>query len=50
MPAVELMYLWNLFNVFGKQKSLCDGLYRLIDKNTKDLERNPGTVNDRYLL
>lgn len=44
MPAVELLYLWNLFNVFGKRKSLCDNLYRLIDKNIKDLEKNPGTI------
>lgn len=44
LPAIELLYLWNLFNVFGKRKSLCDNLYRLIDKNTKDLEKNPGTV------
>lgn len=50
MPAVELLYLWNLFNVFGKQKTLCDGLYRLIDKNTKDLEKNPGTVNNRFIV
>lgn len=44
MPAIELLYLWNLFNVFGKRKSLCDNLYRLIDKNTKDLEKNPGII------
>lgn len=44
IPAVELLYLWNLFNVFGKRKSLCDNLYRLIDKNIKDLEKNPGMI------
>jgi len=50
MPAIELLYLWNLFNVFGKRKSLCDNLYRMIDKNTKDLEKNPGTVYDRFII
>jgi len=48
MPAIELLYLWNLFKVFGKSKSLCDNLYRLIDINTKDLEKNPGTVINRF--
>ncbi|KAE9544068.1 hypothetical protein AGLY_001757 [Aphis glycines] len=48
MPAIELLYLWNLFNVFGKRKSLCDNLYRLIDKNTKDLEKNPGQYSSEY--
>lgn len=50
MPAIELLYLWNLFNVFGKRKSLCDNLYRLIDKNTKDLEKNPGTVIYLFII
>lgn len=49
LPAIELLYLWNLFNVFGKRKLLCDNLYRLIDKNTKDLEKNPGTVNNQFI-
>ncbi|XP_025408940.1 tetratricopeptide repeat protein 39B-like isoform X2 [Sipha flava] len=48
LPAIELLYLWNLFNVFGKRKSLYDNLYRLIDKNTKDLERNPGQYGSEY--
>lgn len=50
MPAIELLYLWNLFKVFGKRKSLCDNLYRLIDKNTKDLEKNPGTVINQFII
>lgn len=50
MPAIELLYLWNLFNVFGKRKSLCDNLYRLIDRNTKDLEKNPGTVINQFII
>lgn len=48
MPAIELLYLWNLFNVFGKRKSLCDNLYRLIDRNTKDLEKNPGQYGSEF--
>ncbi|XP_050530019.1 tetratricopeptide repeat protein 39B-like isoform X2 [Daktulosphaira vitifoliae] len=48
LPAVELMYLWNLFKVFSKKKSLCENLFRLIDKHTKDLEKNPGQYGSEY--
>ncbi|XP_050426183.1 tetratricopeptide repeat protein 39B-like isoform X2 [Adelges cooleyi] len=48
LPTIELLYLWNLFSVFGKKKSLSGNLYKLIDKNARDLEKNPGQYGTEY--
>lgn len=40
IPAIELMFLWNLFKITGKQFQLADGVYKLIEKNLNALASN----------
>lgn len=41
LPAIELMYLWNLFKITSKKFSLAEGIYKIIEKTIDDMERNP---------
>ncbi|XP_066906387.1 tetratricopeptide repeat protein 39B isoform X1 [Halyomorpha halys] len=38
LPAIELMYLWNLFKVIGKKWDLCHSIYQMILKSISDFE------------
>lgn len=44
LPAIELMFLWNLFKILGKHFQLAEGVYKLIDKTLTALE--DAEVND----
>lgn len=55
IPAIELMYLWNLFKITGKHFHLADGVFRIVEKNLNALDANKGDKNkfeadDRALL
>jgi hypothetical protein len=38
IPAIELMFLWNLFKISGKYFQIADGIYRIIEKTLNQLE------------
>lgn len=38
-PALELMYVWNLFKILGKHFQLADGVYKIIEMNMDDLDK-----------
>jgi Protein of unknown function (DUF3808) len=38
LPAIELMFLWNLFKVLGKQFRLAEGVFKIIDKTLTALD------------
>lgn len=38
VPALELMYLWNLFKILGKHFPLADGVFRIVEENLNELE------------
>ncbi|XP_031335383.1 tetratricopeptide repeat protein 39B-like isoform X2 [Photinus pyralis] len=37
LPVLELMYLWNLFKVLGKQFTLAENVFKLIEKAESEL-------------
>ena len=39
LPALELLYVWNLMRIIGKQWTLVENFYHLIERTMKDLER-----------
>lgn len=54
LPAIELMYLWNVFKVLGKHFHLADNVYKLIEKAQQALdartERSKYDVENRALI
>lgn len=38
VPALELMYVWNLFKILGKHFHLADGVFRIVEENLNELE------------
>ncbi|XP_021926288.1 tetratricopeptide repeat protein 39B-like isoform X2 [Zootermopsis nevadensis] len=38
LPALELMYVWNLFKVLGKKRELIQNVYKLIEKALAKLD------------
>lgn len=38
LAAVELLYVWNILKIIGKEWSLIQAFYRLIERTIKDLE------------
>jgi hypothetical protein len=38
LPALELMYVWNLFKVLGKKRELIQNVYKLIEKTLAKLD------------
>jgi len=38
LPALELLYVWNCLRIVGKQWSLVENCYRLVERTMKDLE------------
>ena len=38
LPAIELMFLWNLFKILGKYFRLAEGVYKLIEKTLSALD------------
>lgn len=41
VPAIELMYLWNLFKITSKKFILADGIYKIIEKTLNSMDSNP---------
>lgn len=41
LPAIELMFLWNLFKILGKHFQLAEGVFKIIDKAMKALDESP---------
>ena len=39
LPVLELMYVWNGFRIVGKNWTLIQNCYRLVERTVKDLER-----------
>ena len=39
LPALELLYVWNFMRIIGKQWSMVESFYHLIERTMKDLER-----------
>lgn len=44
LPAIELMYLWNLFKILSKQFRLAEGVFKIIEKSLTTLDE--ADVND----
>lgn len=44
LPAIELMYLWNLFKILSKQFRLAEGVFKIIEKTLTTLDE--ADVND----
>jgi hypothetical protein len=38
LPAVELLYVWNLFKVLGKKRELIQNMYKIIEKALAKLD------------
>uniref|UniRef100_A0A0K8TME9 Uncharacterized protein n=1 Tax=Tabanus bromius TaxID=304241 RepID=A0A0K8TME9_TABBR len=38
LPAIELMYLWNIFKILGKKFDLANGIFRIIERTIKELK------------
>jgi hypothetical protein len=38
LPGLELLYVWNSLRIVGKQWTLIQNCYRLVDRTVKDLE------------
>ncbi|XP_055378468.1 tetratricopeptide repeat protein 39B-like [Condylostylus longicornis] len=53
LPAIELMYLWNIFKVAGKHFHIADGILRIIDKKLNELleknKKEPYDVDNKAL-
>lgn len=47
VPAIELMYLWNLFKITGKHFHLADGVYKIIEKNLSAMN-TLGSDSNKY--
>jgi hypothetical protein len=37
LPAYELMYVWNMFKILGKQWSLIENVFRMVERTLKKL-------------
>lgn len=49
VPALELMYVWNLFKILGKHFHLADGVFRIVEENLKHFEeRENNKSNPTY--
>jgi Protein of unknown function (DUF3808) len=40
LPAIELMYLWNLFKIIGKHFRLAEGVFKSIEKTLTALDES----------
>lgn len=38
LAALELLYVWNILKIIGKERVLIQPCYRLIERTIKDLE------------
>jgi hypothetical protein len=38
LPALELLYVWNLFKVLGKKRELIQNVYKMIEKTLAKLD------------
>jgi len=47
LPALELLYVWNFMRIIGKQWTLIENFYHLIERTLKDLERR---TQDKYYM
>ncbi|KAG8235382.1 hypothetical protein J437_LFUL009241 [Ladona fulva] len=46
LPALELLFLWNLFKVLGKKWALVESVYKLVEEALVELNRQPATEFD----
>lgn len=46
LPALELLYLWNLFKVLGKKWHLVEAAYKLVEDAMSHLNKDPVTEYD----
>jgi len=38
LPALELLYVWNLFKILGKKRELIQNMYKIIEKALAKLD------------
>lgn len=54
LPAVELMYLWNVFKIIGKHFQLADNILKLLEDAQNELdtrtERTKYDAENRALI
>lgn len=54
LPALELMYIWNVFKIIGKQFHLADNIFKLLEDAQQELdartERTKYDVDNRALI
>lgn len=50
LPAIELMYVWNLFKILGKNYQLADGIYKLIEDALKTIDEKSKYYADNRAL
>lgn len=50
LPAIELMYIWNLFRILGKKLELIQSVYKLIEKELENLDKGSDYYEDNLCL
>lgn len=50
LPALELLYVWNLFKVLGKKLELIQSVYKLIEKTLAKLDAQKSKLLLHFLF
>jgi hypothetical protein len=50
LPALELLYVWNLFKVLGKKRELIQNVYKTIEKTLAKLDAQKSKMLHDYFL
>lgn len=50
LPAIELMYIWNLFRILGKKLELIQNVFKLVEKEMAKLEKDSKFFEDNRCL
>jgi hypothetical protein len=50
LPALELLYVWNLFKVLGKKRELIQNVYKMIEKTLAVLDAQKSKMPDNSFL
>jgi hypothetical protein len=50
LPAVELMYLWNLFKVLGRKRELIQNVFKTIEKALAKLDAQKSKMIHNHFL
>jgi hypothetical protein len=47
LPAIELVYVWNGFNILGMNQGLLEGTYNMVKEEKKKIEARKGKSEAR---